>query len=103
MATPPRRSREFQEIPVASFAAPEARTADRSNFYACSEGVDLRFGSKADICGALRNVCFTPKSEHVQRTSACPLWANSGHDRDRVRPLKATARKRRFRSVRRCG
>jgi hypothetical protein len=25
------------------------------------------------------DVCFTPKSGHVQRTSRCPLSANSGH------------------------
>src|SRR5262249_40317634 len=29
---------------------------------------------------ALRHVRFTPKSGHVQCTSACPLWANSGHE-----------------------
>src|SRR5262249_39226199 len=28
---------------------------------------------------ALRHVRFTHKSGHVQCTSACPLWANSGH------------------------
>ena len=25
------------------------------------------------------HVCFTPESRHVQCGSACPLWANSGH------------------------
>jgi hypothetical protein len=25
------------------------------------------------------HVRFTPNSGHVQRTSSCPLWANSGH------------------------
>src|SRR4029077_17956183 len=40
---------------------------------------DVRFGSKADMCSAKRHVRFTPKSGHVQRTGACPLCANSGH------------------------
>ena len=39
---------------------------------------DVRFGSKADICSAKRHVRFTPKSGHLQRTSRCPLCANSG-------------------------
>ena len=29
--------------------------------------------------GQRSDVCFTPKSGHVQRTSPCPLCANSGH------------------------
>ena len=41
--------------------------------------VDVRFGSKADICSAIGHVRFTPKSGHVRCTSACPLSANSGH------------------------
>ena len=41
--------------------------------------MDVRFGSKADICSARRYVRFTPKSGHVQCNSACPLCANSGH------------------------
>jgi hypothetical protein len=36
------------------------------------------FGSKADIRAATSHVRFTPKSGHWQRTSPCPLWANSG-------------------------
>jgi len=36
-------------------------------------------GQKADICSAQRLVRFTPESGHVQCTSVCPLWANSGH------------------------
>ena len=32
-----------------------------------------------DIGSAPTHVCFTPKSGHVQCTSACLLWANSGH------------------------
>jgi hypothetical protein len=35
--------------------------------------------SKADIALGPNHVRFTPKSRHVQRTSACPLCANSGH------------------------
>ena len=38
--------------------------------------VDVRFGSKADICSAKRHVCFTPKSGHVQCNEGCPLSAN---------------------------
>ena len=50
---------------------------------------------KADICAAIRHVRFTPNSDrtakrhvrstpesgHVQCTSSCLLWANSGHVR----------------------
>jgi hypothetical protein len=34
----------------------------------------VRFGSKADICTARAHVRFTPKSRHVQCTSACLLY-----------------------------
>src|SRR5262245_25009353 len=40
---------------------------------------DVRFGSKADMCGAQAHVRFTPESGHLQRIRACPLWAKSGH------------------------
>src|SRR5262249_19695433 len=40
--------------------------------------LDVRFGSEADICAAIGHVRFTPKSGHVQCTSRCLLWANSG-------------------------
>ena len=40
---------------------------------------NVRFGSKADICSAIRHVRFTPKSGHVQCKEGCPLCANSGH------------------------
>ena len=43
------------------------------------KGDDVRFGSKADICAAISHVRFAPESGHVQRTSACPLCARSGH------------------------
>src|SRR5262245_40824958 len=46
---------------------------------------DVRFGSKADICAVKRHVRFTPESGHVRCTSACPLWANSGHWGDHER------------------
>jgi hypothetical protein len=36
-------------------------------------------GQKADVRGANGHVRFTPKSGHVQCTSSCLLWANSGH------------------------
>ena len=41
--------------------------------------VNVRFKSLADIRIAKRHVRFTPKSGHVQCTSRCLLWANSGH------------------------
>ena len=58
---------------------------------------DVRFGSKADMCGAKQNVRFTPNSDresefpqkamsalplkagHVRCNYGCPLWAKSGH------------------------
>src|SRR5262249_48634027 len=57
---------------------------------------NVRFGSEADMCGAIRHVRFTPNSNresgfpktvmsaspesgHVRCTSRCPLWAKSGH------------------------
>src|SRR5262249_42184574 len=36
--------------------------------------LDVRFGSKADICSAQRHVRFTPGSGHVQCNWRCPLW-----------------------------
>ena len=38
---------------------------------------NVRFGSKADICDAIRHVRSTPESGHVRRTSRCLLSANS--------------------------
>jgi hypothetical protein len=38
------------------------------------EPVDVRFGSKADICGATAHVCFTPNSD---RESGFPQQAMS--------------------------
>src|SRR5262245_27482609 len=35
--------------------------------------------SEADSCSAKRHVRFTPESGHVRCSSACPLWAKSGH------------------------
>jgi len=40
---------------------------------------DVRFGSKADMCSALDDVRFTPKSGPLQCKTPCPLWAKSGH------------------------
>src|SRR6478735_4691017 len=45
----------------------------------CGALVEVCFGSKADICGAKKHVRFTPESRHVPRTSRCPLSARSGH------------------------
>jgi hypothetical protein len=39
--------------------------------------INVRFGSKADICTAAPQVRFTPKSGHVRRASPCLLWANT--------------------------
>ena len=39
---------------------------------------DVRFGSKADVRTAKRDVRFAPDGGHVQRVSPCPLSANSG-------------------------
>src|SRR5262245_27733656 len=36
------------------------------------------------------HVCFTLESGHVQCTSPCPLWANSGHSVDY--PISSSAR-----------
>src|SRR5262245_14018547 len=38
----------------------------------------VRFGSKADMCGAQAHVRYYPKSGHVRCNGGCPLWANSG-------------------------
>ena len=42
--------------------------------------IDVRFGSKADICDAKSHVRFTLESGHMQCTRRCPLSANSGHE-----------------------
>jgi hypothetical protein len=44
-------------------------------------GVDVRFGSKADVTVSPLDVRFTPESGHLQCTSPCPLSARSGHSR----------------------
>jgi len=41
--------------------------------------VDVRFGSKADMCAALAHVCFTRNSDIKCDIVECPLWAKSGH------------------------
>ena len=59
-----------------------ARRSEKSIVPICRgppEEVDVRFGSKADICNAKRHVRFTPNSGHVQCARPCPLCANSGH------------------------
>src|SRR5262245_58409169 len=40
----------------------------------------VRFG-KANKTSCRRDVRFTPESGHLHCTTACPLWANSGHRR----------------------
>jgi hypothetical protein len=39
----------------------------------------VRYGSKADILGDLRDVRFTPKSGYSAARLRCPLCAKSGH------------------------
>src|SRR5215467_777785 len=46
-------------------------SSDLSDFPACS--TDVRFGSKADICSAIRHVRFTPKSDIKCDIVECPL------------------------------
>jgi hypothetical protein len=65
---------------------PRAAAIGQSDYYrklalcgTTKSASDVRFGSKADICGAKTHVCFTPESGHSQCTNPCPLWANSGH------------------------
>src|SRR5262245_39694775 len=41
--------------------------------------MNVRFGSKADICFAIGHVRLTPESGHVQCIHLCLLWAISGH------------------------
>jgi hypothetical protein len=40
-------------------------------------GLNVRFGSKAEIEAPPPNVCFTPKSGHCRATVGCPLCATS--------------------------
>ena len=49
------------------------------NIRAPWDSPNVRFGSKADMCNAVGDVCFTPESGHVHCNSACPLCANNGH------------------------
>ena len=42
-------------------------------------GLNVRFGSLADILRCGSDVRFTPNSGHVRCTSLCPLSAKSGH------------------------
>src|SRR5262245_19504852 len=73
------------------------------------EVCDVRFGSKADMCGATSHVRFTPNSDresgfpanghvrftlesgHVQCNSSCLLWASSRH-RFHLRPPMLASR-----------
>src|SRR5262245_5276326 len=52
-------------------------SSDLSDFPACS--TDVRFGSKADICSAIRHVRFTPESDIKCDIVECPLRAKSRH------------------------
>src|SRR5262245_47439308 len=65
------------------------RVGRKANFVTCKKNVvelprpHVRFGSEADMCGAKRNVRFTPNSDresgHVQCKRRCRLRANSGY------------------------
>jgi len=44
-----------------------------------SRRLDVRSGSKADICNAIGHVRFATVSGHVRCNYGCPLWAKSGH------------------------
>jgi hypothetical protein len=44
--------------------------------------LNVRFGSKADMCSAKGHVRFTPESGHSQSEFQCPLSANSGCEKD---------------------
>jgi hypothetical protein len=44
----------------------------------CQGGVDVRFGSKADIERRPADVRFTPNSGHSSACVGCPLSAKSG-------------------------
>ena len=41
-------------------------------------GLNVRFGSKADIVRCQADVCFTPNSGHWNSVAKCPLCAKSG-------------------------
>jgi hypothetical protein len=55
---------------AASFVLSSQQTSESSM-------VDVRFGSKADICAATSHVRFTPESGHVRCNYGCPLWPDS--------------------------
>src|SRR5262249_17714882 len=64
-----------------SHCPPEAWTSHRINFYTYSGRVDVRFGSKADMCVAKSDVRFTPNSDResgipANVTSALPPKAD---------------------------
>src|SRR5262245_53586365 len=54
----------------------EQTEREHSDRWFCS--INVRFGSKADICSAPAHVRFTPESGRVRRNQGCPLWAKSG-------------------------
>ena len=41
-------------------------------------GPDVRFGSKADMCGAIGHVRLTPESGHLRLPLECPLVPKAG-------------------------
>jgi len=45
------------------------------------ETIALRKGLAKSAMGQKQTFRFTPESGHLQCTSACPLWAKSGHQR----------------------
>ena len=55
------------------------RSSGRIDLKARPTEVNVRFGSKADMCSATGHVRFAPESGHVRCKQECPLSANSGH------------------------
>ena len=53
-----------------------------TDFGLMSLGLNVRFGSKADIPASQSDVRFTPESGHSGARSKCPLSAISGHPCD---------------------
>ena len=65
----------FGRLWAGSLSANNGRTQGDENTII----LDVRFGSKADMAASHLDVRCYSNSGHVQRTSRCPLCANSGH------------------------
>jgi len=67
---------KFKRAKVAS-AVVDVRFGSKADM--CGATNDVRFGPKVDMCSAKRHVRFAPERRHVQCKSLCLLWAKSGH------------------------